>query len=55
MEESLCRIEISRNGDRFVGRMQSALGGNREYSRDGFDKVLNQLVMELLDEFETEV
>lgn len=54
MEESLSRIEITREGDRFVGRMQSALGGNREYTGTNFDRVLNHLVTELLDEFDLE-
>ncbi len=54
MEESLCRIEITREDDRFIGRMHSALGGNREYSSMAFDRMLNQIVSELQDEFDLE-
>lgn len=54
MEESLCRIEIFREGPRFIGRMHSSLGGNREYASQAFDRVLNQIVSEMQDEFDLE-
>ncbi len=51
MEESLCNIEILKRGNVFVAKVQSQLGGQREFKGNGFEEVLEQLVIELQEEF----
>jgi hypothetical protein len=51
MEESLCNIEILKRGNTFIARVQSQLGGQRELKGNGFEDVLEQLVIELQEEF----
>ncbi|MDI6708582.1 MAG: hypothetical protein QMD21_04635 [Candidatus Thermoplasmatota archaeon] len=51
MEESLCSIEILKRGSAFVAKVQSQLGGQREFKGNGFEDVLEQLVIELQEEF----
>jgi hypothetical protein len=53
MEESLCSIEISRSANQFVARVQTELGGLREYRSRTFEEILEQLVIDLQEEFET--
>ena len=52
-EELLCNIEISKNNTTFVARIQSDLGGMREYSSENIEDVIEQFVMDLQDEFES--
>lgn len=51
MEESLCRIEIIKDGREFVARAQSQSGGNREYRDTIFEDMLTELVIDLQEEF----
>ena len=51
MEESLCRIEILKDGREFVARTQSQSGGNREYRDTVFEDMLTELVIDLQEEF----
>ena len=37
---------------RFVARIQSDYGGNREYKSKNFEEVLEQMAMELQEEFD---
>jgi len=53
MEESLCSIEIIRSANQFVARVQTELGGLREYRSRTFEEILEQLVIDLQEEFET--
>jgi len=53
MEESLCSIEISRSANQFVARVQTELGGLREYRSRTFEEILEQLVIDLQEEFES--
>lgn len=51
MDESLCSIEILKRGNAFIAKIQSQLGGRRELKGDGFEDILEQLVLELQEEF----
>ncbi len=53
MEELLCNVEIVKENNDFVIRIQSDLGGVREYKSNSFEEVLEQLVQDLQEEFET--
>jgi len=53
MEESLVNIEILKSSNSFVARVQSELGGMREYRSSSFEEVLEQVVMDLQEEFES--
>lgn len=53
MEELLCDVEIVKENNDFVIRIQSAIGGIREYKSNSFEEVLEQLVQDLQEEFET--
>ncbi len=53
MEEPLCNIEIVKENNDFVIRIQSDLGGVREYKSNSFEEVLEQLVQDLQEEFDT--
>jgi hypothetical protein len=52
MEESLCNVEILKAANTFVARVQSELGGLREYRSSSFEEVLEQVVIDLQEEFE---
>lgn len=53
MEEVLCSIEIIKDNNDFVARIQSDLGGIREYRSSNFEDVLDQFVIDLQEEFES--
>ncbi|MFA5448029.1 MAG: hypothetical protein WC233_07105 [Sphaerochaeta sp.] len=52
MEEILCDIELIKENTDYVARLQSDLGGLREYRSANFEEVLEQLVIDLQEEFE---
>ncbi len=52
MEELLCTIEFAEEEGVFVAKLQSQLGGLREYRSASFDEVLDQVMIELQQEFE---
>lgn len=53
MEEVLCNIELVKENNDFVVKIQSDLGGVREYRSSLFEDVLEQFVMDLQEEFES--
>ena len=53
MEDVLCNIEIVKDNDNFVARIQSDYGGNREYKSKNFEEVIEQMAMELQEEFDS--
>src|SRR3990172_9203626 len=53
MEEPLVNVEFIKSSNRFIARIQSELGGMREYSSSSFEEVLEQVVIDLQDEFES--
>jgi len=52
MEEPLCNVEIVKTAKTYVARIQSELGGNREYRSPSFEEVLEQVLIDLQEEFE---
>jgi hypothetical protein len=52
MEESLCSIEILKRPDSFLARIQTDLGGVREVKSTTFEGVLEQVVLDLQEEFD---
>ena len=52
MEEILCNVEIVKDNNNFIARIQSDLGGLREYKSSNFEEVLEQMTMDLQEEFE---
>ncbi len=53
MEESLVNVEFLKSSNNFVARIQSELGGMREYRSSSFEEVLEQVVIDLQEEFES--
>ncbi|HEV8595664.1 MAG TPA: hypothetical protein VGR51_09070 [Thermoplasmata archaeon] len=52
MEESIANVEIVRVANSYVGKVQSELGGVREYRGKTFEEVLEQVIIDLQEEFE---
>ena len=52
MEEPICHIEISREDDYVVAKLQSDLGGIREFRALTFEETLKMLINEVQEEFE---
>lgn len=52
MEESLCNIEFLKKASTYLARVQSELGGLREYRSNTFEEVLEQVIIDLQEEFE---
>ena len=52
MEESLCSIEILKSADSYIGRIQTELGGVTMVRSSTFDGVLEQVVLDLQEEFD---
>ena len=53
MEEVLCNVELIKYNNDYIAKIQSDLGGLREYRSVNFEEVLDQLVMDLQEEFES--
>ena len=52
MEESICRIELEIEDTTYIAKVQTDMGGPREYRSTRFNGLLNQLMSELQAEFE---
>jgi hypothetical protein len=52
MEESLCNVEFLKDASTYLARVQSELGGLREYRSSSFEEVLEQVIIDLQEEFE---
>jgi len=52
VEEPICHIEISQEDDEIVAKLQSDLGGIREFRSFTFEQVLKLIVNELQEELE---
>ena len=55
MEESICRIELEVEDKIYIAKVQTGMGGSREYRSPRFDGLLNQLMSELQAEFEPDI
>jgi Mg2+/Co2+ transporter CorC len=53
MEESLANVEFLRSSNSYIARIQSELGGLREYRSATFEEVLEQVIIDLQEEFES--
>ena len=53
MEEPLCSIEFLKDATSYVARIQSALGGLREFRSASFEEVLEQVMIDIQEEFES--
>ena len=52
MEESLAAVEVIRESTGYIAKVQSELGGVREYRGNTFEQVLEQVIIDLQEEFE---
>jgi hypothetical protein len=52
MVEVLYDIEISRDANLYVAKMQSKRKGARQYKSPNFEEILEQLVKDIQEEFE---
>lgn len=52
MEESLCTVAFLKDSEMFIAKVQSDLGGVREYRSNSFEEVLEQVIIDLQEEFE---
>lgn len=52
MEESLAAVEVIRQSDGYLAKVQSELGGVREYRGMTFESILEQVIIDLQEEFE---
>ena len=52
MEEALCHIEISEEDSEIVAKVQSELGGLREFRSNTLEDVLRLIIIELQEEFD---
>lgn len=53
MEEVLCNIVLIKENNDFIARIQSDLGGVREYTSSNIEDVIEQFVMDVQDEFDS--
>src|SRR5439155_24825130 len=53
MEESLVNVEFLKSSNNFIARIQSELGGMREYRTSSFEEVLEQVVIDLQEAFDS--
>jgi len=52
MEESLAAVEVIRESTGYIAKVQSELGGVREYRGNTFEQVLEQVIIDLQEGFE---
>ena len=52
MEEPICHIEISQEGDIILARVQTDLGGVREFRDENLEVVLRQVSVDHQEEFD---
>lgn len=50
VEEELCRVEIVKEGSKFIARADTQ-AGTREYRNTVFEDMLRELVIDLQEEF----
>ncbi|UCE39722.1 MAG: hypothetical protein JSW00_11730 [Thermoplasmata archaeon] len=52
MKKSLCSIEILKNPDSYIAKIQTELGGVRVLRSPTFEGILEQVVLDIQEEFE---
>ena len=53
MEDVLCNIELVKDNNYFIARIQSEYNGTREYKSSNSEEVLEQMTMDLQEEFDS--
>ncbi len=53
MEELICSVEFLRGGQELLARVSSEAGGVREYRGPSADVVIDQVINDLQEEFES--
>jgi hypothetical protein len=53
MEELICSVEFLRGGREVFARVSSEAGGVREYRASSSDEVIDQVINDLQEEFES--
>ncbi|MGB9635882.1 MAG: hypothetical protein ACPL1Y_01360 [Thermoplasmata archaeon] len=53
VEEIICSVEFIKQGNNYLARVQSEVGGMREYRSNSITSVLEQVVIDLQEEFES--
>lgn len=51
MQELICNIEFNKDGETFIAKLRTEIGGLREFTGITFDEVLTQVLLELEEEF----
>ncbi len=51
MQELICNIEFLKEGEEYMAKLRTEIGGLMEYSGLSFEEVLNQVILELEEEF----
>ncbi|MCX8173732.1 MAG: hypothetical protein N3F63_03880 [Thermoplasmata archaeon] len=52
VEEVICTVEFIKQANIYLARVQSEVGGVREYKSNSINEVLEQVVIDLQEEFE---
>ena len=52
MEKLLCNIEILKNPDSYIAKIQTDLAGSRELRSSTFEGILEQVMLDIQEEFE---
>ncbi len=52
MEDTLCTVEILRDEDGYVAKVQTSFGRFMEYKNADFESLMQQLYEDLYEEFE---
>jgi len=52
LEENICNIQIMRDSSSFVVKIQTEVGGLREYKAKSFEAVLQQMLIDVQEEFD---
>lgn len=53
VEEVICTVEFIKQANTYLARVQSEVGGVREYKSSSISEVLEQVVIDLQEEFES--
>jgi len=53
MEEPLCSMEVVKDGKTYIARIQSEVGGQRELRDQTLEGLLEQVIEDLREEFES--
>ncbi|MEM0129919.1 MAG: hypothetical protein QW100_01535 [Thermoplasmatales archaeon] len=52
MEELLVHFDIFKDGSKFIAKVKSEMGGLREFSARNMDKLMEEVIIDISQEFE---